>query len=193
MVEEREAFIANIHSLDAAKLVFLDETWCNTKHHRDHGWAPLGEQPLLEAPRWGKGLTLLGAMSLSGPIAHSLFEGSYTGEHFKAWLRDVLFPSMTRGQTLLLDQPRLHKVAGVAELAEECGIILLYLPRYSPEFNPIELCWARLKRELRRLSRRKMDGLRDGIEEAWALLTRELCEACVRHCGYAISSPQVAT
>lgn len=131
-------------------------------------------------------LTLLGAVSISGWVATMTVEAPTDGAVFLAYLEHVLCPQLRAGQIVIMDNLRAHKVAGVRELIEATGAKLLYLPPYSPDFNPIEKCWAQLKQYLRAAKARSVLALEQAIGPALATLTSHQTQAYFRHCGYGL-------
>lgn len=184
VVKERKDYAEKVPKFDTGRLVFLDETWASTALHRTYGWSRAGEQVFLEAPHRGRGFTVIGAIALDGVRAKSILEGSVDGPVFLTWLRDQLGPALRPGDVVVMDNLRTHKVEGVEEIIAARGAEVMYLPRYSPEYNPIELCWAYIKASVRRIPRRTLDRLRLAVESAWCRVTTDLCVAWTEHCGY---------
>jgi transposase len=117
----------------------LDETAATTSMVRRYGWAPRGARCRIAAPagHW-KTTTVIAGLRTRGPSAVALLDGPVTGERFRAYVAETLVPTLRPGDTLILDNLGAHKVAGVREAIETAGARLLYLPPYSPEFNPID-------------------------------------------------------
>ena len=136
--------------MDPACLVFVDESGATTNMTRGYGRAPRGErvQEATPAGHW-RTLTLLGAMSCSGLIATMTIPEPTDGDIFLAYVEQVLCPRLQPGQVVIMDNLAAHKVAGVQELIASAGATLVYLPPYSPDLNPIEQCWAKIKEILR--------------------------------------------
>ena len=137
----------------------------------------------IEAFRWST-LTLLGAMSTEGWLATLTVESPTDGDVFLAYLEHVLCPRLEPGQIVVMDNLGAHKVQGVRELIEATGAKLMYLPPYSPDFNPIEPCWGKVKQKLRSLKARTVDALQEAISEAIATITPNNASAWFAHCGY---------
>jgi len=135
------------------------------------------------AGRW-RTLTILGAVSLTGWVAAMSIEAPTDGEVFRAYLEHVLCPQLKPGQLVVMDNLGAHKVDGVRELIAQTGASLCYLPPYSPDFNPIEQCWAQVKQRLRKLKARSVATLQRALPEALATLTPQNAANCFRHCGY---------
>lgn len=139
----------------------------------------------LPAGRW-RTLTLLGAVSVSGWVATMTIEAPTDGDVFLAYLEQVLCPQLRPTHCVVMDNLAAHKVTGVRELIEATGARLLYLPPYSPDFNPIENCWAQVKQHLRAAKARSVSVLEQAITSALGALTADQAKACFHHCGYAL-------
>jgi transposase len=137
------------------------------------------------AGRW-RTLTVLGAVSVSGWVATMCLEAATNGDVFLAYLDHVLCPQLKPGQLVVMDNLGAHKVDGVRERIEQTGASLCYLPPYSPDFNPIEKCWAQMKQKLRALKARTVIALEQALPEALAILTPQNAANCFRHCGYGL-------
>lgn len=184
MIEARAAFVQGQITLDPGKLVFLDEAGVDIAMSREYGWAPAGLTPVIERPARGRRISLIGAIALDGSRGLRRVEGYVTGDEFITFLREDLGPNLRPGDIVVMDGPSIHKVAGVAEALAERGARALYLPPYSPEFNPIEMAWAWLKNLLRAAPPRQLKALRERVEELWKRLTIALCAAWIGHSGY---------
>jgi transposase len=137
------------------------------------------------AGRW-RTLTVLGAVSISGWVATMSIEAPTDGEVFLAYLDHVLCPQLKPGQLVVMDNLGAHKVDGVRERIEQTGASLCYLPPYSPDFNPIEKCWAQVKQRLRTLKSRSVVALQHALPEALATLKSDNTANYFRHCGYGL-------
>lgn len=137
------------------------------------------------AGRW-RMLTVLGAVGISGWVATMTIEAPTDGDVFLAYLEQVLCPQLRPGQIVVMDNLGAHKVDGVAECIRQTGASLLYLPPYSPDFNPIEKCWAQIKQRLRALKARSLPSLHEALADALTALTPDNAAACFRHCGYGL-------
>jgi transposase len=134
-------------------------------------------------------VTLLGAVSVSGWVATMTIESPTDGDVFLAYLEQVLCPRLRTGHCVVMDNLAAHKVKGVRQLIEATGARLLYLPPYSPDFNPIEKCWAQLKQYLRAAKARSVSALEPAITSALSHLTADQAIGYFRHCGYALQKP----
>ncbi len=165
--------------------MFLDETAATTSIARRYGWAPRGERCRIAVPagHW-KTTTVIAGLRTSGPSAIALLDGPVTGERFRAYVSDTLVPTLQRGDTVILDNLGAHKVAGVREAIETAGARLLYLPPYSPDFNPIEQVFAKLKALLRSAAARTVSDLWHAIRQAFACFSPEECRNYITAAGY---------
>lgn len=165
--------------------MFVDETWFNTQMSRYWGWAEKGEQipEAIPVGHW-RNFTLLGAMTGSGLLATMTIEESTDTDVFLAFLDQVLCPKLQPGQIVVMDNLSAHKAPAVREKIEATGASLLYLPAYSPDLNPIENCWAKIKLVLRTLKARTAEALEPAISEAIAAITAQDAIGWLHHCGY---------
>ena len=131
-------------------------------------------------------LTVLGAVSVSGWVAVMSVESATDGDVFRTFLEHVLCPQLTPGQLVVMDNLGAHKVDGVRELIEQTGAALCYLPPYSPDFNPIEKCWAQMKQKLRKLKARSVHALQQALGEALSALKPAHAYGYFRHCRYGL-------
>lgn len=154
---------------------------------RRYGRAPRGQRigETVPAGHW-RTLTLLGALTLKGMLASMTIECPTDGDVFRAFLEQVLCPRLQPGQIVILDNLGAHKVAGVRELVEARGARLFYLPPYSPDFNPIEQAWSKIKQQLRTAKARLVDVLEQAAAEAISSITADNAAAWFRHCGYGV-------
>jgi transposase len=183
---KREAWRAEVMpSLDPARLVFIDETWAKTNMARTHGYAPKGER-LTDAAPYGhwQTTTFVGAITTRGFIAPMVVDGAVNGVVFRAYVEQVLVPELRRGDVVVMDNLGSHTLAGVRAAVEGAGCRLLFLPPYSPDFNPIEEAFSKLKRLLRKAAERTVDGLWAAIGRLLDQFTQRECRNYFRHCGY---------
>jgi transposase len=147
-------------ALNPARLVFLDETWIATNLTRRYGRSPRGERLVGSVPHghW-KTSTFVAALRYDGLTAPFVIDGPINGEWFRTYVEEVLAPTLKRGDIVVLDNLSSHKVAGVRAAIEARGASVLYLPPYSPDLNPIEQVFAKLKALLRKAAARTLDTL----------------------------------
>ncbi len=174
-----------IPQLDPERVVFIDETWAKTNMTRTHGYAPKGERLIDAAPHghWHT-TTFVGALRADGMVAPLVVDGAINGELFRAYVEQVLVPELRPGDVVVLDNLGSHKVAGVRRAIERAGCQLLFLPPYSPDLNPIENAFSKLKRLLRRAAERTVDGLWSAIGRLLGDFPPAECRNYLRHCGY---------
>ena len=172
--------------LDASRLVFLDESGVNLSMARRYAWSRRGEPAFGDVPvNRGKNQTLIAAVSLDGGlIAPMQLEGGTTGDVFTAYVSQVLVPALRPGDVVVMDNLSSHKVSGVAAWIESVGASVLYLPRYSPEHNPVELLWAWVKQRLRAMGARTGEALDAAITSVLSAVTASEVAGWFRHCGY---------
>jgi len=154
---------------------------------RRYGRAPRGERigEATPAGHW-RTLTLLGALTVQGMLGSMTIESPTDGDVFLAFLEQVLCPRLQPGQVVILDNLGAHKVAGVRELVEARGARLVYLPPYSPDFNPIEQAWSKIKHHLRTAKARLLVLLEHAAAQAISSITPDNAVAWFRHCGYGV-------
>ncbi len=150
--------------LDPHRLVFIDETWASTNMARTRGRAPRGERLRAAIPHghW-KTTTFVAGLRNSGMVAPMVLDGPINGLAFQAYVDHVLIPDLRPGDIVVMDNLSSHKRPGIRASIEAAGASLLYLPPYSPDFNPIENAFAKLKAMLRKAAERTIDGLRSAI------------------------------
>lgn len=169
---ERAAFRDAVAGLDPAGLVFLDETSTPTTLTLLRARAPRGARAVGRVPRGRREqVTLIAALTPEGVAAPVLLPGSLDGDAFEAWVEQELVPALRPGQTVLLDNLSVHRRAGARRLVEAAGCALRFLPRYSPDLNPIEHAFAKLKQALRRAEARSFDALVAAAKPAIEALT----------------------
>ena len=186
MIEQRIHWHERLAAVPSARLVFVDESGANTKMTRLYGRSPVGERLVTHIPHGHyQTSTLIAAVRLRGPCAPWLFEGAMDGEMFVAWVRQGLAPTLQPDDWVILDNLATHKVAGVRETIEAAGARLLYLPPYSPDFNPIENLWSKVKQILRRLAPRNAKALLQAAATAFDSISITDCQGFFSHAQYA--------
>lgn len=167
------------------KLIFLDETWTKTNMTRVYGRCRRGDRLLGRAPygHW-KTTTFLAGLSHTGLVAPLVLDGPINGPAFLAWVEQFLAPTLQPGQIVVADRLGSHKLAGVRTAIEARGAKLLLLPSYSPDLNPIEQVFAKLKALLRKAAPRTREALWRTIGNKLAMFGPRECLNYIRHCGY---------
>ena len=171
--------------MDPDRLVFIDETWATTSMARRYGRAPRGQRLVAGVPHghW-KTSTFVAGLRRTGITAPCVLDGAMNGDAFRAYVEQFLAPTLAAGDIVVMDNLPSHKVAGVEQAIAARGATLLYLPPYSPDLNPIELAFAKLKALLRKAAERTVDALWRGIGAALEHFTALECRNFFRHAGY---------
>jgi transposase len=185
VAQARAEWRAKQPNLRPGQLVFIDETWTKTNMTRLYGWAPCGKR-LIEAVPHGhwKTSTFIGALRCDGLSATGVFNGAINGDMFLAYVEQVLVPTLRPGDVVIMDNLRCHKVAGVREAIEAAGASVMFIPPYSPDLNPIELAFSKLKALLRAQAIRTVDALWNALGNLVDCFTPEECANFFRHNGY---------
>lgn len=171
--------------LDPERLVFIDETWASTNMARRYGRCLRGERLRVGVPHghW-KTTTFVGGLTLRGFIAPFVLDGPINRVAFETYVEKVLVPELREGDTVIMDNLPGHKGPRVRQLIEAAGAHLLYLPPYSPDFNPIENAFAKLKALLRQAAERTVEGLWIAIGGLIDLFTHNECRNFFTAAGY---------
>jgi transposase len=154
---------------------------------RLYGRSAKGERVIETVPQnYGENITMLATLSFSGIEAPMTINGAVDGIVFKVYVEKVLCPTLKSGDVVIMDNLPAHKVVGIRELIETCGAKLIYLPPYSPDFNPIEKCWSKIKTYLRKAKSRTREELEKALREALLLITEQDALGWFKSCGYSI-------
>jgi transposase len=185
VLKRRQAWFDSQLDLDPAKLVFIDETWTSTNMARLRGRAPKGERLRAGIPHghW-KTTTLVAGLRLGGMVAPMVLDGPINREAFQAYVDQVLVPELSSGDIVIMDNLGSHKGPSVRRAIEVAGANLLHLPPYSPNFNPIENAFAKLKALLRKAAERTVEGLWSAIGRLLDAFTPAECANYFSAAGY---------
>jgi transposase len=185
ILKRREDWFEGQPDLDPERLVFIDETWASTNMARRYGRAPRGERLRVGVPHghW-KTTTFVAGLRLTGMVAPMVLDGPINGVSFQAYVDQVLVPELRPDDIVIMDNLGSHKGAGVREAIEAAGASLLYLPPYSPDFNPIENAFSKLKALLRKAAERTIDGLWNTIGALLPAFTPQECANFFAAAGY---------
>ncbi len=176
--------------LDPERLVFVDETAAATNMVRRYARAPRGQRCRIAVPQGHyKTTTVTAALRASGPLAVDLLDGATNGGRFRSYVTETLGPALKAGDTVILDNLPAHKVSGVRDAIERVGARLLYLPPYSPDFNPIEQLFAKLKALLRSAEARTVTDLWATIRKAFTRFSSAECRNYLAASGYDAYEP----
>ena len=187
MKAAREDWSAGQSALTPERLIFVDESGLSTKMARLRGWAPRGERCRASVPHghWNT-TTFVGGLTLTGICAPMLLDGPMDGDAFLAWCEQMLAPMLQAGDVVIMDNLPAHKVAGVRAGIEATGAMLRYLPPYSPDFNPIENAFAKLKANLRKAAARTGEALETAVANALQTFEPGECANFIAHAGYGL-------
>ena len=182
---KREEWEQCMPGLDLEKLVFFDEIGVNTKMVRLHGRCPQSQRLVVFAPAGHySNSTLLSGMRLDGVVAPMLIDGTVNSETFAGYVEECLAPALEPGDILIIDNLPAHKSARVTAAVEGAGCTLVYLPPYSPDLNPIENMWSKVKASIRTAAARTLDAVVNAVGVALHSVTLSDCEGYFGHCGY---------
>lgn len=167
-------------------MIFLDESGAMTNLVRTHGRCDQGTRCVSFTPagHW-KVMTAVAAIRLDGLSASATIDCPMNGQTFGVYVEQALIPTLREGDVVVMDNLSAHKHPRVIERIESAGASVLYLPPYSPDFNPIEMIWSKVKRLLRGIAARTVDALHEAFGQALAAVTPGDIQGCFRHCGYA--------
>ena len=183
--EERSQWREHTKELDARKFVFLDESGSNIALTRLYARAPKGKRARGALPRnRGKNMTLISSLSLQGLGASLILDGSANTELFEIYIEQILAPSLSPGQMVIMDNLSIHKGNKVRQLIEARGCQVLFLPAYSPDLSPIEEAFSKIKAILRRIGARTREALQEALEYALTTVSASDASGWFSHCGY---------
>lgn len=186
MKEQRQHWHEHFKDIDPKRLVFIDESGAKTNMTRTRARAPRGQRAIERVPHghW-QTTTMISAIRTTGPCAAAVVSGATDSEVFLAYVQHVLVPQLQAGDVVILDNLQPHKPQQVREMIEAAGAELLYLPPYSPDFNPIENMWSKVKQHLRSAAARTFDALLEAIDAGLGSISAQDCTGFFRNCGYA--------
>lgn len=172
--------------LDPSRLVFIDETWAKTNMTRTHGRAPRGQRLVAKVPhgRW-RTLTFLAALRHDRVAAPCVVDGPINGDIFRAYVEQVLVPALNPGDIVIIDNLGSHKGKAVRSAIRAAGAKLFFLPPYSPDLNPIEQLFAKLKTLLRKAAERTVEATWQRIGDLLKAFSSAECASYFRNAGYA--------
>jgi transposase len=185
VLKRRETWFESQPDLDPERLVFIDETWASTNMARRYGRAPKGQRLRASIPHghW-KTTTFVAGLRLTGIVAPMVLDGPINGEAFTAYVEQFLVQELKPGDIVVMDNLGSHKGEAVRKAIEAAGARLLFLPPYSPDFNPIEKAFSKLKALLRKAAERTVDGLWNAIGRLIDTFSPPECVNYFASCGY---------
>jgi transposase len=183
--DRRDEWKAEQPTLHAESCIFIDETWASTNLTRSHGRCPQGERLVMDVPHghW-KTTTFVVGLRTSGLIAPTVVDGPMTGDVFVAYVEQQLVPTLRPGDVVVMDNLSSHKRSQVRIAIEAAGAELRYLPPYSPDLNPIEKAFSKLKAKLRAAEKRTISELETYLGELLDCFSPEECQNYFKSCGY---------
>jgi len=187
VAEKRAAWKQTQSSRPKGRLIFIDETWAKTNMTRLRGRAPIGKRLRAKVPHghW-KTTTLIAALCTGGIHCSTVVDGAINADVFEAFVKQVLVPQRRPGDGVILDNLSSHKRASIRKLIEDAGAILLFLPPYSPDLNPIELIFSKIKQLLRSMACRTREALWNAMQSVLDQVTASDATHCFAHCGYTL-------
>ena len=181
-------FLEKQGSLDANKLVFIDESGFRLGTSTRYGWSPKGCDAPGKVPGGWDTMTMIGGIALDGFRAFTSIDAATSAEVFTAFVEEELTPNLKPGDIVVMDNLSAHKTAPALEAIRRVGAEVLFLPPYSPEFNPIERAWSKLKQFVRRLPSLTREAFESAVAEAMDAITLKDIRAWTAFAGYALSS-----
>ncbi len=181
----RDEYQTEIKTIKVGRFKFLDEAGSNIAMTRMYGRAAPGERVIETVPQnYGENVSMLATIGVGGIEAPMTISGAVDGLVFLEYVKQVLCPTLETGDVVVMDNLSAHKVKGVKEAIESCGARVLYLPPYSPDLNPIEKCWSKIKTYLRQAKARTREALEQALKEVLLLITKEDAKGWFTSCGY---------
>ncbi len=186
-MKRRSEYEAEVLQIVLKRLKFLDEAGSNLAMTRLYGRAQPGQRVVETVPQnYGENVSMLAAISVAGVSAPMTIAGAVDGLVFLEYVKQVLGPTLRVGDVVVMDNLSAHKIAGVREVIEATGAKLLYLPPYSPDLNPIEKCWSKIKTYLRKAKARTYETLTAALKEALLTITAADIKGWFASCGYSL-------
>lgn len=187
MAQQRAGWKGQQPATDARRLIFIDETWSKTNMTRLRGRAPRGERLVDKTPHghW-QTTTLIAALGVEGMRCSAVVDGAVNADVFEAFVEQVLVPELRPGDVVVMDNLSSHKRRRTGQRIEAVGARLLFLPPYSPDLNPIEMIFAKVKHLLRSLACRTREALWRAMQSVLDQVTASDARNCFHHCGYTL-------
>ena len=185
MAQKRKDRNGLIAGFKASDLVFLDESGCNTNMTRRYAYSLGGSRAVDSAPlSKTRNTTILSSIQLDGTLHYTTFSGGTTVEKFKRYLETDLLPHLKDNSVLVMDNMKSHHAKAVKNLLDSFGVRYIYLPPYSPDLNPIEKLWSKVKSFLRKFKARTLDALPNAIQRAFQTVSPSDCSGWFKSCDY---------
>jgi len=185
VVVARDSYLTRRSGWRGRRLIFFDESGVNISMTRAYGRALTCERVYGSVPKnWGDNVTLCAGLTCDGLIAPLRIDGAMDGDTFEAYIEQFVVPELRPGDIVLMDNLSSHKRTSIGGLIAKAGADLVYLPPYSPDLNPIEMIWSKVKSVLRKIAARSLDALDDAILVALRAVSPAYAAGCFRHAGY---------
>jgi transposase len=185
----RKKFCKLMGAFAVNKYIFIDEMGSNLGLTRLYGRAAPGHRVHDQVPGdRGGNVSTIGALGLNGIRTGLSVPGPIDGDTMLFFVEELLVPTLKRGEIVVMDNNPIHKLDDIEDAIEAAGAWVLFLPTYSPDLNPIEHCWSKVKTRLRALKPRTLPNLLDALAEAFASITLPDILGWFRHCGYRVAS-----
>lgn len=185
MAQKRKTWNGLMSGFKVSDLVFLDESGCNTDMTRRYAYSLGGSRAVDSTPlSKPKNTTILSSIQLNGTLRYTIFSGGTTVEKFKRYLENDLLPYLNQDSVLVMDNMKSHHAKAVKDLLDSFGIRYIYLPPYSPDLNPIEKLWSKVKALLRKIKARTLEELPNAIQNAFRAVTAADCSGWFKSCNY---------
>lgn len=189
VVAKRKSFEVWAKKVDVERLIFIDETGCNVQLAPEYGWSARGERLVDRRPAVrGANLSVVGAIRIDSVLCHDKFDGALNTDRWISFVQKKLCPKLYPGDIVVVDNLSVHKNVVAHKMIADQGATLVFLPPYSPDMNPIELCWSLMKHHLRNLRERTLPDLRRGVWRALMRVTGRHLAGWFKHCGFRVQS-----
>jgi len=185
VIAARERFCRRMRSWSVSRLVFVDESGINLSQTRAQAWAPRGDRVTDHIPGRRESYSVIAALRADGVVAPMILPGAMNTDSMLAWVQQVLAPTLRRGDIVVWDNVGFHNVPEVIEAVRRRGARVEFLPPYSPELNPIEETWSKMKSILRKAKARVIDALVLAVDDALSAVSESDCAGWFMHAGYA--------
>jgi transposase len=187
VIAQRNEYVARRLRWLGRRLIFFDESGVNISMTRAYGRAPTSERVHGYVPKnWGDNVTLSAGLTCDGLIAPLRLVGAMDADTFEAYIEQFVVPELRSGDVVVMDNLSAHKRLSVAKMIADVGAELVYLPPYSPDLNPIEMIWSKVKSVLRSLAARTFEALEEAIVIALRAVSSADALNCIRHAGYLV-------
>lgn len=181
-------FVAAQPEVDVERVFFIDEAGCHPGIGPRRGWAPVGQRLIGAEEPYSRGqhVSMIGALTVHGMATYMTVDGGVKGKAFQRFVKQRLVPRLRQGDIVCWDNINMHKSRKVRELVEAAGATVLFLPRYSPDLNPIEAAWAKAKAIIRKAMPKTVPALKKVMRHAMRRISSSDARGWIRYCGYSL-------